>query len=146
MQETQGMWVWSLGWEDPMKTEIATDSCILAWKLRWTEEPGRLQSMVSQRVRHDLECRHLIVEASLVAQKVKNLPTVWETGFDPWVGKIPWRREWLSIPIFLPWRISRTEEPGGPQSVGSQRVRHDWVTNTFPYSLVAQMVKNLPVM
>ena len=81
--------------------------------------------MGSQRVRHDLECRHLILEASLVAQKVKNLPTVWETGFNPWVGKIPWRREWLSIPIFLPWRISRTVEPGGPQSVGSQRVRHD---------------------
>ena len=37
-----------------------------------------------------------------VAQTVKNLPAMWETRFDPWVRKIPWRREWLSIPVFLP--------------------------------------------
>ena len=40
--------------------------------------------------------------ASLVAQLVKNLPAVWETGFDPWVGKIPWRRERLPTPVFWP--------------------------------------------
>ena len=40
--------------------------------------------------------------ASLVAQLVKNSPAMWETGFDPWVGKIPWRREWLPIPVFWP--------------------------------------------
>ena len=44
-------------------------------------------------------------------------------GFDPWVGKIPWRRAFSSI---LSWRIPRTEEPGGLQSVGLQRVGHDW--------------------
>ena len=49
--------------------------------------------MGSQRFGHDLECRHLVLEASLVAQKIKNLPAVWETGFNPWVGKIPWRRK-----------------------------------------------------
>ena len=38
---------------------------------------------------------------SLVAQKVKNLPASRRPGFDPWVGKIPWRREWLSTPVFL---------------------------------------------
>ena len=37
-----------------------------------------------------------------VAQIVKNLPAVWETGFGPWIGKIPWRREWLPTPVFLP--------------------------------------------
>ena len=58
--------------------------------------------MGSQRVRHDLECRHLVLEASLVAQKVKNLPAVWETGFNPWVGKIPWRRDRLSTPVIWP--------------------------------------------
>ena len=41
------------------------------------------------------------VRASLVAQMVKNLSAVQETGFDPWVGKIPWRREWLPTPVFL---------------------------------------------
>ena len=42
-----------LGWEDPLEKEMATHSSILAWKIPWTEEPGRLQSMGSQRVRHD---------------------------------------------------------------------------------------------
>ena len=37
-----------------------------------------------------------------MAQLVKNLPAVWETEFDPWVGKIPWRREQLPTPVFLP--------------------------------------------
>ena len=39
---------------------------------------------------------------SLVAQTVKNLPVIRRPGFDPWVGKIPWRREWLPTPVFLP--------------------------------------------
>ena len=37
-----------------------------------------------------------------VTQTVKNLPIMWETWFDPRVGKIPWRREWLPFPVFLP--------------------------------------------
>ena len=47
-------WVWSLGWEDPLEKGTATHSSILAWKIPWTERPGGLQSMGSQRVRHDL--------------------------------------------------------------------------------------------
>ena len=50
MWETQ---VRSLGWEDPLEKEMATHSSILVWKILWREEPGRLQSMGSQRVRHD---------------------------------------------------------------------------------------------
>ena len=50
MQETQ---VLSLGWEDPLKKGMATHSSILAWIIPWTEESGGLQSMESQRVRHD---------------------------------------------------------------------------------------------
>ena len=46
-------WVRSLGREDPLEKEMATHSSILAWKIPWTEEPGGLQSMGSQRVRHD---------------------------------------------------------------------------------------------
>ena len=46
-------WVRSLGQEDPLEKEMATHSSILAWKIPWTEEPGRLQSMGSQRVGHD---------------------------------------------------------------------------------------------
>ena len=50
MQET---WVPSLGQEDPLEKEMATHSSILSWRIPWKEEPDRLQSMGSQRVRHD---------------------------------------------------------------------------------------------
>ena len=50
MRET---WVRSLGWEDPLEKEMATQSSTLAWKIPWMEEPCRLQSMGSQRVGHD---------------------------------------------------------------------------------------------
>ena len=50
MRETQ---VQSLGWEDPLEKEMTTHSSILAWKIPWMEEPGRLESMGSQRVGHD---------------------------------------------------------------------------------------------
>ena len=49
----QEAWVQSLGREDPLEKEMATHSSTLAWKIPWTEEPGRLQSMGSQRVGHD---------------------------------------------------------------------------------------------
>ena len=48
----RGTWVQSLGREDLLEKEMATHSGILAWKIPWTEEPGRLQFMGSQRVRH----------------------------------------------------------------------------------------------
>ena len=50
MQET---WVRFLGWEDPLEKEMATHSSILARRIPWTEEPGRLQFMGSQRMGHD---------------------------------------------------------------------------------------------
>ena len=46
-------WVQSLSWEDPLEKGMATHSSILAWRIPWPEEPGRLQSMESQRVDHD---------------------------------------------------------------------------------------------
>ena len=50
MQET---WVQSLGWEGPLEKGMATHSSILAWKIPWTEEPGRLQSIRSQRIGYE---------------------------------------------------------------------------------------------
>ena len=50
IQET---WLQSLGQEDPLEKEMAIHSSTIAWKIPWTEEPGRLQSMGSERVRHD---------------------------------------------------------------------------------------------
>ena len=65
MQET---WVPSLGWKDPLEKEMATHSSTLAWKIPWREEPSRLQSMGSQRVRHDwVTSLHFIVDLQCVS-------------------------------------------------------------------------------
>ena len=53
VQEPQETWVGSLGWEDPLEEEMATHSRILTGTIPWTENPGRLQSMGLQKVRHD---------------------------------------------------------------------------------------------
>ena len=50
----QEMWVQFLGWEDPLEKEMAAHSIILAWEITWMAEPGRLQSMESQRSRTQL--------------------------------------------------------------------------------------------
>ena len=65
---------------------------------------------------------------SPLAQRIKNLPTMLETqerpGFDPWGGKISWRKKWQPTPVFLPKKIPWTEEPGRLPSTGLQRVKH----------------------
>ena len=53
MQEPQKTWVQSLGQEDPLEEGMATFSSILAWRIPWTEEPGRLQSIALHRVGQD---------------------------------------------------------------------------------------------
>ena len=74
-------------------------------------------------------CLHL-QKVSLVAPTVKKKKKILlqcgRPGFDPWVGKIPWRRIWQPTPVFSPGESPWTEEPGGLQSMGSQRVGHDW--------------------
>ena len=68
MQETQ---VQSLGQEDPLEEEMATHSGILAYKLPWTAEPGRLQTMGSQRVRHKraTELHHQVERYFMIREK-----------------------------------------------------------------------------
>ena len=66
--------------------------------------------------------------ASLVAQLIKNLPTMCDTWVWSWVGKIPWRRIWYPTPIFLPGESPWTEEPGRLLSMVSQRVGHNGAT------------------
>ena len=58
MQKTQESRVQSLGQEEALEKEMAINSSILAWKIPWTEEPGRLQSMGSQKVEHDKATEH----------------------------------------------------------------------------------------
>ena len=58
--------VWSLGREDPLEKAVAPHSRTLAWKISWTEEPGRLQSMGSQRVGHDWVTSHSHSECHII--------------------------------------------------------------------------------
>ena len=66
----QETWVWSLSREDPLEKEMATS--ILAWEIPWSEEPGGLQSMESQRVRHDLVAKKQQQQQHLAAQERKS--------------------------------------------------------------------------
>ena len=84
-----------------MDKAMVPHSSTIAWKIPWTEEPGRLQSMGSRRVGHD-----------------------WVTSLSLFTFMY-WTRKWQPTPVFA-WRIPGTGEPGGVPSMGSHRVRHDW--------------------
>ena len=81
---------------------MAPHSSTLAWKLPWTEEHCRLQSMGSRRVGHDR-----VTSLSLFSF-------------------LHWRRKWQPTPVFLPGESQGQGEPGGLPSMGSHRVGHDW--------------------
>ena len=85
-----------------LEKAMAPHSSTLAWKIPWTEEPGRLQSMGSRRVGQD-----------------------WATSLSLFTF-MHWRREVATHPSVLAWRIPGTGEPGGLPSMGSHRVGHDW--------------------
>ena len=75
MQETQ---VRSLGQEDPLEKEMATHSSILAWRIPWTEELGRLQSTGSQRVGHDWS------DFTSLLRHLRGLTLHWKLKWPPW--------------------------------------------------------------
>jgi len=80
----------------------APHSSTPAWKIPWTEEPGRLQSMGSLGVGHD-----------------------WATSLSLFTF-MHWRRKWQPTPVFLPGESQGTGEPGGLPSLGWHRVGHNW--------------------
>ena len=85
-------------------------------------------------LRSVLSWPHSVDQASLVAQTVKKKKKkkihlqCRRPGFDSWIGKIPWRRAWQPTPVLLPGESPWTEEPGGLQSIASQKVRYYWAT------------------
>ena len=64
--------------------------------------------------------RAVVLHTGCKRHRLGNSPAVLETWYDPWVGKIPWRRQWQSTPVFLPGESPWTEE-----SMGSQRIGHN---------------------
>ena len=71
MQETQETWVGFLGQKEPLEEEMANYSSILAWRILWTEEPGRLQSLWLQRVGHNLVVKQQL-QCKIKAKKQPN--------------------------------------------------------------------------
>ena len=72
---------------------------------------------------------------SLVTQAVRNLPAIQETWVRSLNQKDPLEKGMSAYSSILAWRIPWTEKPGGLQSMGSQRVRYDWVTHAFKYPM-----------
>ena len=99
MQET---WVQYLGGKDPLEKGMATHSSTLAWKVPWTEEPGRLQSMGSQS-----------------QTRLSDFTFTFHFHFHTL------EKEMATHSSVLAWRIPGMGEPGGLPSMGSHRVRHD---------------------
>ena len=153
--------VQSLGWDDPLEKEMATHSSILAWKIPWTEEPGRLQSMRSQKSQTDwATTTHRDHElAELNGQDVGLTPPLFHClgtrlrlpvflgfpygcgrpGFNPWVGTIPWRRKQQPTLVLLPgkfhgWRKLVSYSPWGR--------KHDWETS-FRFSMLKKRRKKV---
>ena len=117
-----------------LEKELATHSSIIAWRIPGMGEPGGLLSMGLHRVGHDRSdlatAAAELNRASLVAQMVKNLPARRETWIRSLTQEDPLEKEMATHSSILAWRIPWTEEPGGLQSMGSQRVGYEWATNT----------------
>ena len=117
---------------------MATHSSILAWRSPWTEEPGRLQSMGSQRVGHN--CAIIIHSCYIMGfpggtsgkEPACQCRRCKRHGFDPWVRKIPWRRVWLPTPIFLPREFHEQRSLTGYSPWGRKESdTTEWVTLTL---------------
>ena len=127
IQELQETRVQSLGWEDILEKGMANNSSLLAWRISWTEEPGGLQSMGSQRVGYDFACVY------------------WTVTSSNFKGTL--EEEMATHSSVLAWRIPGTGEPGGLLSMGSHRVGHDWsdlVVVVVVWQIYFQFLKESP--
>ena len=143
-------WVQSLGWEDPWRKGILQYSglensmdCIVHEVAKsWTRLSDFLFYFPYHKINPFNMCSsvtfsiftRLCNQGFSVAQMVKNLPTMWET----WVWYLGWEdpleEGMVTHASILAWRIPWTKEPDKLQSLGSQRVRHDWVTDTHTHT------------
>ena len=110
-------WVPSLGWEDPLEEDTATPTPVfLPRESPWTEDPGGLQSVEAQRVRHDWVTKHSTAQPKQETQE-RRVPSLgWEDPLEEGMATHS------SVPA---WRIPWIEEAYRLQSRGLQRVRHD---------------------
>ena len=118
MQEQQEARVWSLSWEDSLEEGMATHSSILAWKIPWTEEPGRLQSMGSQTVGHEwaiwlslyFQGHFFFLNTAMpsatwpVLQGSKSAGGLVLCEPRPYRGPLPSHSSWSEAPASSPWQ------------------------------------------
>ena len=129
----QDTWIRSQGWEELLEKGTATHSSILAWEIPWTEEPGGLQSIRVSKSWTWLSNRaymHIFIHSRFPggSDRKESACNAEDLGSIPGFGRSP--EEGNGYPSILAWIIPWTQEPGRQQSLGSQKVRHDWVTKT----------------
>ena len=129
MQET---WVQSLGWEDPLEEDMATHSSILAWRIPWTEEPGGLQSMGLQRVRHEDTTERLSTEFLWKLSSKESACSAADAGLTPGSGRFPGEGNSNPLQYSSPQNPTDSGAWWTIQSTGSQRFRRDLVTKPPP--------------
>ena len=152
MQEMQQTQVQSLVWEDPLEEEMTTHSCIRAWKIPWTVEPGWLQSMGSWRVRNDWATEHphiLDLGAILKWHPTPVLLPGKSHGRRSLVGCSPWGREELDVTERLHFHFSLSrigEGNGNPlqcSCLENPRDRGAWWAATYRISQSWTRLKRL---
>ena len=90
-------------------------------------------------------CIYIYILSSLVAQRVKHLPAMWETWVRSPGQEDPLEKEMATHFSILAWRIPWTEQPGGLQSTGLQRVRHDRMTSLSHIYNIPSLFDSLPI-
>ena len=108
--------------------------------LLWTELLLQCQIDFGTCFPFSIFSKYFSIWASLVAQTVKNLPAMWETQVWSLGQKDSLEEDMTTHYSILAWRIPWTEEPGGLQSMGSQRVGHDWATNTHTHFSISSLI------
>ena len=111
------MWSPTLDREDPLEEEMATHSSTRAWRIPGMGELGSLPSMGSHGVGHD-RSDLAAAAASWQGRRCK------KCGFQPWIGKIPWRRKWQPTPVLMPGESHGQRSLAGCSPRG-RRVGHD---------------------
>ena len=114
-----------------LEKEMATYSSVLAWRIPGTGEPGKLPSMGSRRVGHDWSDLAVAHANMGFPGGTSGKESSWQCRkHEKWVQSLgqedPLEKGMTTHSSILAWRILWTEEPGGLQSIRSQRVRHDW--------------------
>ena len=115
------MWVWSLGGDDPLEEGVATHSSILAWRIPWIEEPGGLQSITSQRIRHvwsNLACTDSALVVAQLLSCVWLSVTLWMVAHQAALSMGFSRQEyWKGLPCPPPGALPDPRiEPVSPES------------------------------